>query len=125
MNKVRQQMATMLKVRPASMASPRTCASTTVSRFCRITSPTAPVVPGMCLVQAVLMAAEAQVGQGLRMRKLTSAKFMARALPRGANRNHRDGDTERSGTIQVKASLTSDGKRLAQVTLLASVVEEA
>lgn len=122
MNRVRQQLASMLQVQRGQdgfTADLRVKSSLSIlpDHF-----PQAPVVPGMCLVQAVLMAAEAQTGRRLRLRKLANAKFMAPAMPEMPIAMAGTVTTVDS-SIQVKASLTSDGKRLAQIVLVAEAVE--
>ena len=83
--------------------------------------PGRPVLPGICLVQAVLLAGEAWlVGTALRLGTLKSAKFLGIVQPgdevviEGIATHHDD------GSVWIKADLSSRGKRIAQISLTAS-----
>lgn len=83
--------------------------------------PGQPVLPGICLVQAVLLAGEAWLpcGTALRLRTLKRAKFLGIVRPgdeiviEGSATRHDD------GSVRIKADLSRRGKRVAQVSLTA------
>ncbi len=82
--------------------------------------PGQPVLPGICLVQAVLLAGEAWLGgTALRLGTLKSAKFLGIVRPgdeiviEGSATRHDD------GSVRIKADLSRGGKRVAQVSLTA------
>ncbi len=83
--------------------------------------PGQPVLPGICLVQAVLLAGEAWLGGvALRLVTLKRAKFLGIVQPgdeiviEGSATCHDDGST------RIKANLSKRGKRIAQISLTAS-----
>lgn len=83
--------------------------------------PGQPVLPGICLVQAVLLAGEAWLGgTALGLGTLKSAKFLGVVRPgdevviEGSATRHDD------GSVQIKADLSRMGKRIAKVSLTAS-----
>ena len=85
--------------------------------------PGQPVMPGICLVQAVLLAAEAWLGgAALRLRTLKNAKFLGIVEPgdeiviEGSATRHDD------GSAQIKADLCKEGRRIARVSLTADEV---
>ncbi len=82
--------------------------------------PGQPVLPGICLVQAVLLAGEAWLGgTALRLGTLKRAKFLGIVRPgdeiviEGSATRHDD------GSVRIKADLSRRGKRIAQVSLTA------
>ncbi len=82
--------------------------------------PGQPVLPGICLVQAVLLAGEAWLGgTALRIGTLKRAKFLGIVRPgdeiviEGSATRHDD------GSVRIKADLSRRGKRIAQVSLTA------
>ncbi len=82
--------------------------------------PGQPVLPGICLVQAVLLAGEAWLGgTALRLGTLKSAKFLGIVRPgdeiviEGSATRHDD------GSVRIKADLSKRGKRIAKVSLTA------
>lgn len=82
--------------------------------------PGEPVLPGICLVQAVLLAGESWLGgTELRLRTLKRAKFLGIVRPGDeivieASATHND-----DGSVRIKADLSKKGKRVAQVSLTA------
>ncbi len=82
--------------------------------------PGQPVLPGICLVQAVLLAGEAWLGgTALRLGTLKSAKFLGIVRPgdeiviEGSATRHDD------GSVRIKADLSKRGIRIAKVSLTA------
>ena len=83
--------------------------------------PGQPVLPGICLVQAVLLAGDAWLGgTALRLATLKRAKFLGIVQPgdeiviEGSATCHDD------GSARIKANLSRGGKRIAQVSLTAT-----
>lgn len=82
--------------------------------------PGQPVLPGVCLVQAVLLAGEAWLGEtALRLETVKSAKFLGIVQP--GNEVLIEGSATRhdGGWVRIKADLSSGGKRIAQISLTA------
>jgi len=83
--------------------------------------PGRPVMPGICLVQAVLLAGEAWLGGTmLQLETLRNAKFLGIVQPgdevviEGSVSRHDD------RWVLIEADLRSGGKRIAQISLTAS-----
>jgi 3-hydroxyacyl-[acyl-carrier-protein] dehydratase len=76
-----------------------------------------PVMPGVCIIAAVLLGAETTLGCPLRLARLTASKFYSPVLPNlrvdleAAISAHETG-------YQVKARLSAGGRKVAAVTLL-------
>ncbi len=82
----------------------------------------APILPGICIVQSVLISAAMAAGQDdLQMLALKNAKLLQPILP--GETVQIDADTsEADGRITVKAKITGNGKRRAEISLMASKV---
>lgn len=81
-----------------------------------------PVLPGVCLIQAVLLAGETWGGgRELHLATLKSAKFLGAVRPgdevviEGAAARHAD------GSVQIKADLSRAAERVARVSLSAGL----
>jgi len=79
-----------------------------------------PVLPGICLVQAALVAAARHLGvERLQMKTLKNAKFFSPAFP-GQTVDFAFGPvSENSGEFEFKTRLTEAGKRMASIHLVA------
>jgi 3-hydroxymyristoyl/3-hydroxydecanoyl-(acyl carrier protein) dehydratase len=83
-----------------------------------------PILPGICLVQAVLLAAAQRQGVGdLRVRVLKNMKLMQPVRP--GDRVNIDADiTETSdGGLAIKARLTMADRKCAEISLIAARAE--
>ena len=82
--------------------------------------PGSPVVPGVCLIQAVLVAAERVLGKPLRLDEVKVAKFFSPLLAGQAAEIA--GSVVASGAnVEVAATFTSAGRKVAHVSLRATV----
>jgi 3-hydroxymyristoyl/3-hydroxydecanoyl-(acyl carrier protein) dehydratase len=80
-----------------------------------------PILPGICMVQAVLLAGAQSVGADeLCVRELKTLKLMRPVLP--GNTVSIDGSmTPRDGgEFAIKATLTTDGQRCAELSMIAA-----
>lgn len=85
--------------------------------------PGQPILPGICLVQAVLLAGEAWLGgTALRLGTLKNAKFLGVVQPGDEVMIGGSATRNDDGSVRIKADLTSDGKRIAHVSLTANRV---
>jgi 3-hydroxymyristoyl/3-hydroxydecanoyl-(acyl carrier protein) dehydratase len=81
-----------------------------------------PILPGMCLVQAVLLAGVQREGAAdLSLRVLKQARFHAPALP--GDELTIEGQVIRNGgsELEIKAQLTNRGQRVATISLVAQL----
>lgn len=79
-----------------------------------------PILPGICLVQAVLLAAARCSGRrNLRLQQLKNAKFMAPALPNDQVLIDAELAIQQDGGLLIKASLRTAEKKVAQLSLVA------
>jgi len=82
--------------------------------------PGQPVLPGICLVQAVLLVGEEWLGgTALQLRTLKSAKFLGIVQPGDEIIIEGSALRQDDGLTQVKADLSKSGKRIAQISLTA------
>ena len=79
-----------------------------------------PVVPGVCLVQAVLLAAERVLGKPVRLDEVKVAKFFSPLLA-GQVAEIVGNVAAVGATAEVAATLTSAGRKVAHVSLRAVV----
>ncbi len=80
--------------------------------------PGQPVLPGICLVQAVLLAGEAWLGSAvLRLGTLKRAKFLGIVEPGDEIVIQASATRHDDGSVQIKADLSRTGKRIAQISL--------
>jgi len=85
--------------------------------------PGKPIVPGVCMVQAVAVLVARALGSRVTIAELLQAKFVSVAEP-GANVRIVAGYTQRDPlTYLVKASLTLNGEALAKIEFLADLAD--
>jgi len=80
-----------------------------------------PILPGLCMVQAVLLAAStAHHSSSLRLRKLKTAKWLMPVYP--GHTVEIDGDIQpaEGGQLMIRARFTSAGERCAEFSLIVS-----
>jgi len=120
MNSIREQIKSMLTVQPRPggfTAAFKLAADLSIlpDHFSN-----APILPGVCLVQAVLIGgAIAQGHTNLRLTKLKNAKLMHPIRP--GDQVHIEAETtvDPTGQIGIKAKVTGGEKRCAEISLLA------
>lgn len=83
-----------------------------------------PVMPGVCMVAAVLLAIEPAVGAAVRMARLKSAKFFSPIAP-GDRLDLRGDIASGPAPREVRASLGSGDRKVARVILYVEPVEPA
>jgi 3-hydroxyacyl-[acyl-carrier-protein] dehydratase len=82
--------------------------------------PHLPILPGICIAQAVLMSAAQSLDVPvLRLRVLKRAKLMQPIRPGDEIEINADMARLEDGTYSVKATLTSKGTRCAEISLIA------
>ena len=120
MNPVRRQIRSMLTFQPGPVGFRALLKVDPDFMLFPDHFPGQPVLPGICLVQAVLLAGEAWLGgTALRLGTLKRAKFLGIVRPgdeiviEGSATRHDD------GSVRIKADLSKRGKRVAQVSLTA------
>jgi len=120
MNSVRLQICSMLTPQPAPTGFRALLKVDPGFMLFPDHFPGQPVLPGICLVQAVLLAGETWLGgAALRLETLKSAKFLGIVQPgdevviEGSATRHDD------GSVRIKADLSSRGKRIAQISMTA------
>ncbi len=120
MNSIRSQLKSMLAVeaRPGGFRatlSLRADLSILADHFAN-----APILPGMCLVQAVLVAAAIAADQpNLQLAVLKNAKLMQPIFPGEQVLIDADMALDPQGQFIIKAKVTGDAKRRADVSLTA------
>lgn len=121
MNRVRNQLESMLRVQPREGGFSATLSVDPAFILFPDHFQSNPILPGICLIQAVLLAGA--ISQGvptLRLRKLKNAKFMAPVLPNDQVLIDAQLSAQDDGTFLIKATLRTADKRLAQFSLEAS-----
>jgi 3-hydroxymyristoyl/3-hydroxydecanoyl-(acyl carrier protein) dehydratase len=82
-----------------------------------------PILPGMCMVQAVLLAAAAAMGENdLRLCTVKNAKLVQPVFPGDAVVIDADMRRDADGQIAIKAKLSSNGERRAEISLTARTI---
>jgi 3-hydroxymyristoyl/3-hydroxydecanoyl-(acyl carrier protein) dehydratase len=76
-----------------------------------------PVVPGVCIIAAVLIGAETALGCPLKIARLVSSKFYSPVLPDLRVAMEAAIAPQATG-YQVKAKLSADGRKVAAISLL-------
>lgn len=79
--------------------------------------PEQPVLPGVCTVQAVLVALQAWKQRPVQLLEITNAKFFAPAGPDEGLRFSCATGPEDADPVLVKAEISSNGKKIAQIKL--------
>lgn len=87
--------------------------------------PGKPVLPGVCLVQTVVVLAEQARGAACRVQEIVSAKFFLPVLPDTPVELHAGGAEEAAGTFLFKAQITGGGKKMAELALRLTAVDAA
>lgn len=123
MNSIRRQIKSMLEVEPRDGGFRATLAVAADLSIFPDHFPDAPILPGMCLVQAVLLAgAMAQNLPDLRLVLLKNAKLVGPIFPGEQVAIDADLTVDAAGEMTIKARVTGDGKRKAEVSLIAASV---
>ena len=123
MNPLREQIRSLLRVEPRAggfraMFNMDTAVMVLPDHF-----PDQPIMPGMCMIQLVLIAAgEAHGDQEMRLRVLKNAKFVQPVLP--GDQVLIDAEmTTINGELAIKAKLSANDSRRAEINLIAGVGE--
>lgn len=82
-----------------------------------------PILPGVCLVQTVLLGVGRCRGVAVRLNELKNAKFLRAAVPGDRVDIHAQLTEQPDGHIEVKANMSVGEHRLAQVSLSVRLVE--
>jgi 3-hydroxyacyl-[acyl-carrier-protein] dehydratase len=120
MNRLRQELRRHLAVAPGG--SPDAFVATlTIPADLEILAghfPGNPVLPGVCLLQLVLVAAEMHFSRGpLRLLQVGSAKFLAPVLPEQAVTIDGQCTPAENGRLAIRATVTAAGRRAAVISL--------
>jgi 3-hydroxyacyl-[acyl-carrier-protein] dehydratase len=124
MNPLRKEIATMLSFEQREGGFTATLSVESNLSVFPDHFPDQPILPGICLVQAVLVAGAMNEGVGeLRVRTLKNLKFMQPVHP--GDRVAIDAQVSASGEgeLAIKAKLSVDGRRCAEISLLAAPVD--
>jgi len=120
MNQVRSQIQSMLHVESGADGFRATFKADSDFMLFRDHFRGRPVVPGISLIQAVLLAGAAHEGaDDLRLCALKNAKFFAAVLPDDQVLIDAAVVRGEDSTVDIKANLTVNQKRLAQIALTA------
>jgi 3-hydroxymyristoyl/3-hydroxydecanoyl-(acyl carrier protein) dehydratase len=120
MNSIRAQIKSMLKVEPRAGGFRATLSVAKDLSILPDHFPGAPILPGMCLVQAVLLAAAMIAGvDDLRLVVLKNAKLVGPIFPGEQVIIDADTTTAPDGQITIKAKVFGDEKRRAEISLIA------
>lgn len=118
MNALRKQIQSMVRVEPCEGGF---CAVLTVDPALLVLPdhfPTQPILPGICMVQAVLLAAAAARGlPDLRMTLLKNAKFMRPVEPGDSVAMNGRIESKPGGVLAVKAKLQCRSQAVAEISL--------
>lgn len=123
MNAIRNQLRSMLSCEPRNGGFRATL--TLGASFSVLPDHFAgsPILPGMCMVQAVLLAGAMQQGLvDLQLVVLKNAKLMSPVQPGDVVVIDADITGRENGEIGIKAKLSCDGKRTAEIALIARPV---
>jgi 3-hydroxymyristoyl/3-hydroxydecanoyl-(acyl carrier protein) dehydratase len=121
MNPIRNQLKSMLSVEPRGSGyrarlQLRADFSILPDHFAN-----GPILPGMCLVQAVLIAGAMALNEtDLHLMTLRNAKLVGPIFPGESVDIDADITTDPAGHFSIKAKVTGDGKKKAEISLLAS-----
>jgi 3-hydroxymyristoyl/3-hydroxydecanoyl-(acyl carrier protein) dehydratase len=123
MNPLREQIRSLLRVEPTvggfrAMFNMHPALMVLPDHF-----PDQPIMPGMCMIQLVLIAAGAAHGdQQMRLLVLKNAKFVQPVLP--GDQVLIDAEmTAVDGDLAIKAKLSANDSRRAEISLIAGVGE--
>jgi len=78
--------------------------------------PEAPVMPGVCIIAAVILAASEAVGSAQKLTRLKSAKFYSPVMPKDRVEIRASIDTAQSPS-QVRATLTCGDRKVAKISM--------
>jgi len=79
--------------------------------------PGQPILPGVCTVQAVLVALQAWKGQPVKLQEITNAKFFAPVAPGEELLFSCEAGAASAEPTLVKALISNNGKRIARIKL--------
>ncbi len=123
MNPIRQQLLSMLTVEPRDGGFRATLRLSADFSLLPDHFPGSPILPGLCMVQATLLAAAVrQEVIDLRLITLKNAKLMSPVQPGDAVEIDGSVIPAQDGTFAIKAKLSTDGKRTAEFSLIAGLV---
>jgi 3-hydroxymyristoyl/3-hydroxydecanoyl-(acyl carrier protein) dehydratase len=126
MNSIRSQIKSMLSVSPRTGGYQAVFALTKELSILPDHFSYAPILPGICIVQAVLLSGAMAVGvDDLRMLSLKNAKLLHPILPGETVLIDADSAPNHNGQIAIRAKITGDGKRRAEISLIAMPVTAA
>ena len=118
MNEVRKQLRSMLRVEPRETGFRAVLRVDPAFSLLPDHFAGNPILPGMCLVQAILLAgAQSQGVANLRLCSLKNAKFLGPAVPGDEVVIDAEVTAGDGGELRVKANLSIGGKRMAQIVL--------
>jgi 3-hydroxymyristoyl/3-hydroxydecanoyl-(acyl carrier protein) dehydratase len=126
MNPVREQIRSMIQVQPReggfrALFNVGPELSVLPDHF-----PNRPILPGICMIQAVLLAGARQLSiPDLRMIALKNAKWLQPIAPAQQVVIEADMTPTTDGDFHIKAKLSAEGKRCAEFSLLARAVSIA
>lgn len=118
MNRIREQLAGAMSVSPVDSEGEFTFELQLADDFVGFQGhfPGQPVLPGVCIVAAVLTAAEKVLGRRLRMKRLKSAKFFRTVTP-GERVAGRVRVEEHGQGSRIRATLVVVAEKAAEVIL--------
>jgi 3-hydroxyacyl-[acyl-carrier-protein] dehydratase len=124
MNPVREQIRSMLAVAPRDGGLTATLTLRDDFSILPDHFPGQPILPGMCLVQAVLIAASIVTRDELHLRSLKTAKLMAPVKPGDAVAIDATLTPTDAG-LGIRAKLTCNGHRCAELSMTAAPARSA
>jgi len=123
MNPLREQIRSLLRIEPTSGGFRAIFNMDPGLMVLPDHFPDQPIMPGMCMIELVLIAAGAAHGdQEMRLRVLKNAKFVQPVLP--GDQVLIDAEmTAVDGNLTIKAKLSANDSRRAEISLVAGVGE--
>ena len=121
-NRIREQLKTMLQTQPREGGFTATLTVAASLSILIDHFEGQPLLPGMCMVQAVLIAAAMAMNQpDLHLRTLKNAKLMAPTPPGSVVLIDATVTPHEDGGFAIKAKMTCNGARCAEFSLIASL----
>ena len=122
MNRVRNQLKSMLRVEPCEGGFSATLKVDPDFVLFPDHFQSNPILPGICLIQSVLLAGAIRLGvSDLRLCSLKNVKFTAPVLPADLVLIDAQFSDQDDGAVLIKANLRTAEKRLAQLSLVARI----
>ena len=125
MNPIRTQLKAALKAAPLDAANQCTAEFCLSPEFIGFQGhfPGQPVLPGVCMICAVLVAAEDTLGMEIKMRAVKSAKFFSPVLPEQTVSMQLRFDSVPAPS-EIRARLSRGNEKVAQITICVSVTKD-